>query len=690
MEKMDIAHGNTETGHKAQEPGHRKHDTEHATHIDHHQMHAMMYRRNFLISLIISIPLVLLSPTIQKWISVYAGISLPTFVGINYVLFALASIIILYCSVPFYRGAREELRQGRLGMMVLVTLALVSGYAFSVGATFLFSAPDFYWEISTLALFLLFGHWMQMRSMVRAGGALRELVKLIPPTANMVMRGGVVLEARTSMLKKGDIVLIRPGGKIPVDGLVIEGESSANESMISGESRPVGKKKGDAVIGGTLNNEGALKVRVTKTGDETALSQIIALVRKAQESKPPVQRLADRAANYLTIIAVVFGVGSFMYWNYVAGIAFVSALTIMISVIVIACPHALGLAIPVVTTISTSLAARNGMLVRDAQALEDAQKLDAIVFDKTGTLTKGEFGVSEILGFGMKEEEVLSIAASLEQNSEHVIAKAIVDKAEQRGIKLKKVSGFRAIPGKGIRGKIGRKEYFEGNRIFISALGADLEDETAKRLSSEGKTIVYIAGMKKLLGIIALSDAIRPESYEAIRKLKAENPKLKTYMLTGDNSATAAYVAGELGIDEYFAEVLPGKKVEEVKKLQEKGLKVAMVGDGVNDAPALVQSDLGIAIGAGTDVAIESAKMVLVRDDPRDVARLISLSRLTMKKMKENLAWASGYNIIAIPVAAGILSGYGIMLRPELAALIMAASSIIVVSNALLLRKEKI
>lgn len=668
---------------------HKTPDTEHGTHVSHHEMMRDEFKRKFIISFILSIPLVLLSPTIQQWTFQYAGVALPAFAGVKYVLFILASIIILYCSLPFYRGAINELRRRNLGMMVLVTLALGSGYLFSLGATFFFEAPDFYWEISTLAVFLLFGHWMQMRSMVSAGGALRELVKLIPPTANMVMESGMVHEVQTSMLKKGDVVLVRPGERIPIDGQVIEGEGSVNESMISGESKPVQKMKESGVIGGTLNNEGALRVRVTKTGDETALSQIIALVRKAQESKPPVQRLADRAANYLTIIAVVFGLGSFLYWNYIAGIAFVSALTIMITVIVIACPHALGLAIPVVTTISTSMAAGSGMLVRDAGALEDSEKLDMVIFDKTGTLTKGRFGVSDVLCLGsMKEKKLLSIAASLEQNSEHVIAKAIVRKAKEKKAALAKVGAFSAIPGRGVRGKAGRAIYYIGNSALMSSIGLDAESPMAKKLASEGKTVVFIASQKRIEGLITLSDIIRNESYKAISSLKKEG--IKVAMLTGDNGDAASYVASELGLDKYFAEVLPGQKAESIKKLQEKGMKVAMVGDGVNDAPALVQSDVGIAIGAGTDVAIESAKMVLVRNDPRDVARLLRLSRLTMRKMRENLAWASGYNVIAIPVAAGILIPYGIRLRPELAALIMAASSIIVVTNAMLLRREKL
>ncbi|MFA5411998.1 MAG: copper-translocating P-type ATPase [Candidatus Micrarchaeia archaeon] len=674
--------------------GHEGHGT-HAMHAgeeapvhEHGEMMVQEFKRHFLISLIFTIPLLVLSPTVHGWASEFLGITLPTFEGANYVLFLLASVVALYGAFPFYREAVKSLRHGILDMMVLVSIAVGSGYLFSVGGTFFFVAPDFYWEISTLVVFLLFGHWMEMRTVRDASGALKELVKLIPPTANLVANGEV-REVETASLKKGDIILVRPGGKVPIDGIVVEGESSVNEAMLTGESKPVGKKKGSAVIGGTLNIAGALRVRVAKTGGETALSQIIALVRQAQETKPPVQKLADRAAHYLTLVAIIVGLGTLLFWKLVAGEPTVFALTMMITVIVVACPHALGLAIPTVTTISTTLAARNGILVKNALALETAKKLDAVIFDKTGTLTKGEFGVSDVVPLGgMDEDEILAVAAAIEQNSEHIIARGIAAKAKGRGLKLPTVGKFTAVAGKGVRAVVGKKQYYVGNRALMEGAGVDCKNEKAEELASEGKTVVYVASGKKLEGLIALSDIIREESYEAVKALKGMG--MKVAMLTGDNKATAQYVAKELGLDEYFAEVLPGQKSEAVKAMQGRGMKVAMVGDGVNDAPALVQSDVGIAIGAGTDVAVESAQIVLVKNDPRDIPKLIKLSRLTMRKMKENLVWATGYNVVAIPVAAGVLAPWGIFLMPEFAALIMAASSILVVTNALLMRNARL
>jgi len=655
---------------------------------DHHLMMEMEFKRHFIISTIFTIPLLILSPTVQQWAKDFLSLNLPTFQGANYVLFLLASVVALYGALPFYKGAIRSLKSGILDMMVLVSIAVGSGYLFSVGATFFFVAPDFYWEISTLAVFLLFGHWMEMRTIRDASGALKELVKLIPPTANLV-RNGEVIEMDTASLEKGNVLLVRPGEKVPIDGIVIEGTSTVNEAMITGESKPVSKKKGSEVIGGTLNIEGALRIKVTKTGEETALSQIIELVRQAQTTKPPVQKLADRAAHYLTLTAIIVGLATLLYWNFIAGATLVFSLTLMITVVVVACPHALGLAIPTVTTISTTLAARNGILVKNALALETAQKLDIVMFDKTGTLTKGEFGVSDVVSMQeMQEDEVLSIAAALEENSEHVIARGIVALAKNKKLGLPKVSGFVAIPGKGVRGSIGKSTYHLGNKALMESIGADYKNKRAEDLASQGKTVVHLASGKTLIGVIALSDLIREESYEAVKALKKIG--IKVAMLTGDNKVTAKYVADQLGLDEYFAEVLPEAKSEAVKELQKRGMKVAMVGDGVNDAPALVQSNVGIAIGAGTDVAVESAQIVLVKNDPRDIPKLIKLSKLTMRKMKENLVWATGYNVLAIPIAAGILYPWGILLRPEFAALIMAGSSILVVTNALLLRNEKL
>jgi Cu2+-exporting ATPase len=641
-------------------------------------------RRRFFVVLVLTIPVLALSPTIQSW----AGYRLPNLPAANFVLAALASVITLYGGLPFFRGAGTALRARTADMDVLVSLAIVSGYLYSLGATFLFAASDFYWEISTLVLFLLFGHWMEMRSVRGASGALQELVKLIPPTANRVRPDGSIEEVATASLVAGDVVLVRPGEKVPIDGVVLEGESSVNEALVTGESKPVPKGEGDEVLGGTLNGDGVLRVRVTKTGGETALAQIMNLVRQAQETKPRVQRLADRAATALTLIAVALGIATFLYWFGFAKTDSLFALTLMITVFVIACPHALGLAIPTVTVLATTMGAQRGLLIRNAEGLEIAKDVQTVVFDKTGTLTRGEFGVSDVIALGgWSETDLLRIAAAVERNSEHVIAKAIVAHAESQGLARPDVFDFSAIPGKGARAKVERHAVALGNQALLADLGLK-PPEDAGRLAAQGKSIVHVVVDGRLAGVIALADLIRDESREAVADLKAMG--IRVAMLTGDNRATAAYVAEQLGIEAVFAEVLPGDKEATIERLQKEGQRVAMVGDGVNDAPALVQADVGIAIGAGTDVAMESADIVLVRNDPRDVVRLIRLSRLTGTKMRQNLLWATGYNAVALPLAAGAGVPAGIVLRPEWGALFMAASSIIVVTNALLMKRREI
>ncbi|MFX1411573.1 MAG: heavy metal translocating P-type ATPase, partial [Promethearchaeota archaeon] len=530
---------------------------------------------------------------------------------------------------------------------------------------------------------------LEMRAVRGTAGALRELVKLIPPTANRIVDDRVE-EVPTAQVQPGDLLLVRPGEKVPIDGEVVAGQSSVNEALITGESKPVSKQPSDVVIGGTLNGEGSLRVRVTRTGDETALAQIIALVKEAQASKPPVQRLADRAAHWLTIIAVCVSVGAFLFWLLVGGQPLVFALTLAVTVLVIACPHALGLAIPVVTTISTSLGARNGMLVRNAGATETARRLDVVVFDKTGTLTRGEFGVTDVVPLAdWDEETLLRRVAALEVNSEHVIAQGIVRSARERDVVLSTATDFRAIPGKGAQAMVDGVPLVVGNRALLADRGLTAPDDPRlAALAREGKTVVYAAADGQVVGAIALADLIREESRAAVRTLQGLD--LQVAMLTGDSQAVADWVAGELGLDIVFAEVRPEQKADKVKSLQAEGQVVAMVGDGINDAPALVQADVGIAIGAGTDVAIESADVVLVRNDPRDVVGLIRLSRATMRKMRQNLVWATGYNVIAIPAAAGVLQPWGIVLRPEWGALIMSASTVIVALNALLLRRARL
>jgi len=653
---------------------------------NHHAMMVKEFRLKTIVTFVLTIPVLILSPSVQGWI----GLEIAESYFNTAMLVIFSSIIAIYGASPFYRGAWRSLKSKILDMNVLVGLAVGSGYLYSLGATFAFEAPDFYWEISTLVLFLVFGHWMEMRAVLGASGALNELVKLIPPMANLV-KGDDIVEVDTAEVKVGDILLIRPGEKVPIDGIVVEGQTNINESMITGESKPVSKKIDDQVIGGTINESGSIKIKVDKTGEDTALAQIINLVKEAQSTKPKTQKLADKAAHYLTLTAIIVGLLTFAFWYGIASASFVFALTLTITVFVIACPHALGLAIPTVTSISTTLAARNGMLVKDMKAMEIAKNLQYIIFDKTGTLTKGEFGVSDVVALSdWNENDVLSKAASLDLHSEHVIAKGIVSKAKDEKLDLPKATKFQSIAGKGAQANINKQEVYIGNKALMKFLKIDTTKAKQKleELSAQGKTVVYLATQKEIKGLIALSDIIREESFETVKALKKLG--IKVAMLTGDNAITAKYVANEIGLDTYFAEVLPGDKSSKVKALQAQGYKTAMVGDGVNDAPALTQADIGIAIGAGTDVAVEAAEIVLVKNDPRDIARLITLSKGTMSKMKQNLVWATAYNVLAIPVAAGVLYPWGITLKPEFAALIMAASSIIVVVNALMLKKIKL
>ncbi len=655
---------------------------------DHHAMMEGEFRRHFLVSLVFTIPVMVLSPTIQGWF----GFTIPVFLGYNILLFLLASVIALYGAWPFYREAVDSLRRRMLDMMVLVSIAVGSGYLFSVASTFVFrDAVDFYWEISTLTVFLLLGHWMEMKMTRRASGAIRELVKLIPPTANLV-KDSDVIEIPTSDIKVGDILLVRPGGKVPIDGVIIEGRSAIDESMITGESKPVSKKEGEEVIGGTINGLSAIRIRVDKTGEETALAQIIKLIQEVQSAKPPVQKLADRAAHYLTITAITISLGTFLYWNNIAGAGLEASLTLAVTVLVIACPHALGLAIPTVTAISITLAAKNGILVKNGEALEVGQKIDTFVFDKTGTLTQGAFSVTDIETVkDFDRNQLLVLAASLERNSEHPIGMALVRAAEEKALRLADPKGFEAIAGHGVKGVVDGKSVLTGTRRLIEheniSLSQDIIDR-ANKLHDEGRTLSYVAVDGGTKGVIGFADELKPSTIATIADLHKMGKQI--VMITGDNKRTAEVIAKKAGVDRYLAEVLPEDKAKEVKQLQGEGKRVAMVGDGINDAPALTQADVGIAIGAGTDVAIETADVVLIKSDPADVSKLVRLSRSTMRKMKENLVWATGYNAAAIPIAAGLLFRWGIVLRPEWAALIMSVSSIIVVVNALLLRREKL
>ncbi len=668
--------------------GHDAHgDHGNMDHTNHHAMMARDFRNRFFIALVLSIPVLALSPSIQNWFN----FSLPAFAGEKLVLFALASVIALYAAWPFYTHAKSEILSGNWGMMTLVSLAVLSGYFYSVATTFFISGDGFYWEIATLVLVLLLGHWFEMRAVVGASGALRELAKLIPPTAQRVKGDGSIEEVQTEALQRGDMVLVRPGAKVPIDGVVIKGTSTVNESMITGESKPVQKDEGNEVIGGTINGDGALTVQITKIGKETALAQIIELVGRTQASKPKTQRMADRAAHWLTIIAIVVGLGTFVIWAFVFAKGMLFALTLAITVVVITCPHALGLAIPTVTTITTAKAAREGILIRDMDGLERARDIDYVVFDKTGTLTEGAFGVNAVAGFsGWDENQVLALAASLDRYSEHTIAKAIVREAERRNLVLQNVEGYSSVPGRGSFGSISEKPVFVGNGEMMRERHIDVAPAraTVEQYAQGGYTMVYVAEGVTVVGSIALSDKIRPDSLRVVQALHERG--VKVAMLTGDTAEVAEHVANKLGIDTFFAQVLPEDKVEKVKALQFKGHTVMMVGDGVNDAAALTQADVGVAIGAGTDVAAASAEIVLVKNNPLDVVKLMILSRKTMTKMRQNLWWATGYNIIAIPLAAGVLYNWGVLLRPEWGALAMTASSIIVVFNALLLKRASI
>lgn len=661
---------------------------------DDHKSHGSMegdFKRRFFIALPLTIVVMVLSPMIQMWFNFTLTVPFQ-----NLILFFLTSVLVFYNGWPFYQMAKGEIRNKVYGMMTLVSLAVISGYLFSVAATFVFPGESLYWEIATLVLAFLFGHWMEMRAVRGATGALSELAKLIPQTAHR-LHGKDVEDVNTDELGVGDYILVRPGEKIPIDGKVIKGQSGVNESMITGESVPVSKNIGDLVIGGTLNGEGSLTIEVSKIGSETAISQMMDLIREAQETKPPVQKLADKAAGLLTFTALTVGIMTFLFWFFVSPQGAVFSVTLAISVIVIACPHALGLAIPTVTTISSSLAAKNGILIRDMRAMEIARKLSYVVFDKTGTLTEGSFGVTDIIQLGTDtKNEILKYAAEVEYHSQHPIAQGIIQSAKKKKISVKGADNFISLPGKGAKGTVQGVEISVGNKAYMVDLHIDMKqaEKNVKKLIDAGETFVWIAKKEKgkkafeLIGAIGLSDVIRKESKDIIKKLHTLG--IKTAMLTGDNEEIAKTVAKKLGIDTYFAEVLPEDKVNKIKELQENKNIVAMVGDGVNDAASLTQSHMGIAIGAGTDVAIESADIVLVKNDPRDVVKAITLSKATHRKMLENLGWAAGYNILAIPLAAGVLYPYGILLRPEWAALLMSVSSVVVVFNALLLKRKTI
>jgi Cu2+-exporting ATPase len=675
--KRQAANHNHDSGDQDQ------HDEKH-DHSDHHAHMVADFRRRFWVSLILGVPIVLLSPLIQQFMGVAGQWDFP---GDAFIQFGFSTVVFFFGGWPFLTGLVDELKEKNPGMMTLIGLAVIIAYGYSTAVVFGLEGKVFFWELATLIIIMLLGHWMEMRSVMGASGALEELVKLIPSTALRITESGDTEEVKVSDLEKGDRVAVKPGEKIPTDGVIAEGQTSIDESMVTGESRHVEKKTGDEVIGGSINGDSAITVEIQKTGDDTYLSQVVAMVKKAQESKSNAQNTADRAAFWLTIIALTSGGITLAAWLF-AGREFVFSLERMVTVMVITCPHALGLAVPLVVAVSTSMAAGKGLLIRDRTAFEKARDLDTVVFDKTGTLTQGRFGVSDILVFGsLSEKEALQFAAGLENRSEHAIAKGIVAAAKDRDIDIPDAKDFEAIPGKGARAEVNGKQIKVVSPGFLEEHDIQIDTDHKKKadhLEKQGKTLVFLLVDDQADAALALEDMIRESAKKAVSELQEMG--LRVMMLTGDANAVAKKVADQLHLDDYLAEILPDEKSDQIKKIRQENQRVAMVGDGVNDAPALAEADAGIAIGAGTDVAMEAADIVLVRSDPRDVTSVIKLSRATYRKMIQNLWWAAGYNAVAIPLAAGIIYPfYQFLLPPAAGAVVMSLSTVIVAVNAKLL-----
>ena len=644
---------------------------------DHHKMMIDDFKRRFYVTLILTIPVMLLSPMIQQWFHFNI-----VFNGSIYLLFTLSTIVFFYGGFPFLKGLIDEIKNNAIGMMTLIAVAITAAYVYSVATVFGLQGMDFFWELCTLILIMLLGHWIEMKSVAGASRELELLVKLIPSNAHRVM-GDMLQDVKTDTLKIDDIILIKPGEKVAADGIVSEGESYVNESMLTGESIPVKKQKDDKVIAGSINGNGSFKIIVSHSASDSYLARVVKLVEDAQKTKSKTQLLADKAARILTIIALVAGFTTFFYWWLIGNQTIVFALERMVTVIVICCPHALGLAVPLVVAISTSLSAKNGLLIKNRTAFENSRKITTMIFDKTGTLTIGKFLVVEYGSYSEKitKEAIIQYAAALEQKSEHPIATGIVLKANELKLPLLKTEGFDAITGKGVEALIERKKVMIVSPSYVKEkLGSD----KIKNSGKENQTIVYVLIDDELVGFIALADEIRPESAAAIKTLHENG--IKSFLLTGDNSKVAKSVSDQLKMDGFFAEVLPHQKLEKIKELQSKGEFVAMTGDGVNDAPALAQADVGIAVGSGSDVAAETAGIVLVNSNPKDITNLILFGKATYRKMIQNLIWATGYNVIALPLAAGVLYNYGILLSPAAGAVLMSASTIVVAINAKFLK----
>ena len=661
---------------------HDHHSGQHQSHGDHHGHHEHMiedFKKRFWISLIITLPIIVLAPMIQELL----GYQL-RFNGDRYVQFILSSVIFFYGGWPFLKGLADEIKKKAPGMMTLIALAISVAYFYSSAVVFGLDGKIFFWELASLIVIMLLGHWIEMKSVMGASNALQELAKMMPSTARRIKEGGEHEDVPIADLKSNDIILVRPGEKVPADGIVVEGESHVNESMLTGESKPVAKKKDNQVIGGSVNDNGTLKIKVKHTGEDSYLSKVIGMVKEAQETKSKTQNLADKAAAWLFYIALGAGVTTLVVWLSI-GKDFEYALERMVTVMIISCPHALGLAVPLVVAISTAVSAKNGLLIRNRTAFENARNITAIIFDKTGTLTKGEFGVTRFKSVSnhLSDDDLLQIAASIENSSEHPIAAGIVRKAKSKDLALQEPENFQNITGKGISAKLNGEEIKIVSPGMLKEQGIDAPSDAFK---TDDETVVFVLIDNTLAGYIALADEVRPESLSAINTLKERG--IKVYMATGDNQQVAKAVSEQLSLDDYFAEVLPEDKQRIIKELQQKGEFVAMTGDGVNDAPALAQANVGIAVGSGTDVAAETADIVLVNSNPKDIANLILFGSATYKKMMQNLWWAAGYNILAVPLAAGALASIGIILSPAIGAVLMSLSTVIVALNAQLLKRQ--
>jgi Cu2+-exporting ATPase len=672
-------HKNDHESHQHTKQNH-DHGHEHHDHTDHHRMMIKDFRRRFWISLVFTLPILALSPMVQDLL----GFEFALFGNADkYLLFGLSSIVFFYGGWPFLTGLVDELKEKQPGMMTLIAVAITVAWGYSTATTFGLQGSSFFWELATLVDIMLLGHWIEMKSVLGASRSLQELVKLMPSEAHLLKNGNTI-DVKLDELNEGDQVVVRPGEKIPVDGIITEGLSHVNESMVTGEAKPVKKEKNSKVIGGTINGNGSLTVKVEQVGENAYLNKVINMVRDAQSVKSKTQNLADRIAFWLTIIALTIGFGTLAAWLF-AGKEFSFALERMATVMVITCPHALGLAVPLVVAISTSISAQRGLLIRNRTAFENSRKITMMVFDKTGTLTKGNFGVTRLGSFmdELNDNDILKFAGALESKSEHPLAMGIMNKVREAEIDLPQVDNFNAITGKGIEGDV------ENRHIKVVSPGY-LKDENIEipdsALKNKAETIVFLLVDNKLAGYIAMSDEIRKESFDAIKTLKEND--IKCYMMTGDNETVAKSVSDELQLDGYFAGLLPDQKLEKIKEFQQKGEFVAMTGDGINDAPALATADVGIAVGSGTDVAAETADIILVNSNPQDITTLVLFGKATYRKMIQNFVWATGYNVVAIPLAAGVLYSSGILISPAMGAVLMSLSTIIVALNAQLLKRK--